>query len=67
MYHPPFIARQRELALLDREWQAPGARLLILYGRRRNGKTRLITEWMKTPGVRALYWVADPTAAVDRL
>jgi len=67
VYHPPFIARQRELAVLDREWQSPGARLLILFGRRRNGKTRLITQWMKTSGVRALYWVADPTAAVDQL
>ena len=46
MYHPPFIARERELAVLDREWQAPGARLLILFGRRRNGKTRLITHWI---------------------
>ena len=25
MYHPPFIARQRELHLLDREWRAPDA------------------------------------------
>jgi AAA+ ATPase superfamily predicted ATPase len=67
VYHPPFIARERELAVLDREWQAPGARLLILFGRRRNGKTRLITHWMKTSGVRALYWVADPTTAADQL
>ena len=67
MYHPPFIARQRELHLLDREWRAPDARLLILYGRRRNGKTRLITHWMKTSGVRALYWVAEPTSPADQL
>ena len=36
----------RELQLLDDLYQREGAQLLILYGRRRVGKTRLITHWL---------------------
>ena len=35
-----FVDRQRELALLDQMWTAREARFLVLYGRRRVGKTR---------------------------
>ena len=38
-----FVGREQELAVLDVEWQAPGARFLVLYGRRRVGKTALLT------------------------
>jgi hypothetical protein len=38
-----FVGRDAELDLLDRLWERPGATLLILYGRRRVGKTRLLT------------------------
>jgi uncharacterized protein len=63
----PFIARERELRLLQDQWQSPNARLMILYGRRRVGKTRLVTHWIETSGVCALYWVADPTSSLDQL
>lgn len=63
----PFVARASELRLLQEQWDAPAARLLILYGRRRVGKTRLITHWLETSGARALYWVADPTSAAEQL
>lgn len=62
-----FIARQRELKLLQDQWQSSQARLMILYGRRRIGKTRLVTHWIETSGARALYWVADPTSSLDQL
>jgi len=39
-----FIDREEERALLEREWQSSGGRLIILYGRRRIGKTRFIDE-----------------------
>lgn len=73
---PPFIGRAAELQLLDRLWARPGATLLILYGRRRVGKTRLLTYWLKqddkgTTGPeqarRVLYWVAEPSSARDQL
>jgi len=67
MPRSPFIARERELKLLQDQWQSPNARLMILYGRRRVGKTRLVTHWIETSGVRALYWVADPTSSLDQL
>jgi uncharacterized protein len=63
----PFIGREREMAILDRLWQSEQAELMILYGRRRVGKTRLITNWMQTSGVSAIYWVAAPTSSLDQL
>src|SRR5258707_4110531 len=52
----PFVAREPELHQLQEEWEAPAARLLIVYGRRRVGKTRLITHWMELSSARVLYW-----------
>lgn len=63
----PFIGRKRELELLQDEWSEERASLLILYGRRRVGKTRLLTHWIETSGAHALYWVADPTSSLDQL
>jgi AAA+ ATPase superfamily predicted ATPase len=39
-----FHDRQRELALLDRLYVRPGRQLLVLYGRRRVGKTALVAH-----------------------
>ena len=62
-----FKARHTELSLLDDLWGDAQATLLILYGRRRVGKTRLLTHWMRQTRNRALYWVADPTSTRDQL
>lgn len=62
-----FVGRAQELALLDRLWQRNQATMLILYGRRRVGKTRLLTRWIQQAGKRALYWVAEPSSALDQL
>ncbi len=62
-----FKGRRRELTLLDELWAAPEASFLVLYGRRRVGKTRLLTHWLKQSGVRGLYWVAEPTSIFDQL
>ena len=42
-----FHGRTRELALLSRLCASSKAELQILYGRRRIGKTRLLTHWME--------------------
>lgn len=63
----PFVGREQELAVLDAEWQAPGARFLVLYGRRRVGKTALLTTWIERTHQRTLYWVASPTSATAQL
>lgn len=62
-----FVGRHDELALLDELWHTQNANLLILYGRRRVGKTRLLTYWLKRHDGAGLYWVAEPTAAFDQL
>jgi uncharacterized protein len=62
-----FIGRQKELAVLDHLWDSDRAQFLILYGRRRVGKTALLTHWIRETGRRALYWVASPDSALAQL
>ena len=62
-----FLDRERELELLDQLWHSPHAEFLILYGRRRVGKTALLSEWIQHFSPRALYWVASPTSAATLL
>ena len=54
-----FVGRQREIQTLETFYRAASAGLLILYGRRRIGKTRLITHFLdqhqESP---TFYWVA---------
>lgn len=59
-----FIGRSSELTLLDRLWQSEKAQFLVLYGRRRVGKTRLLAEWISRKPVaqqpaKVIFWVAD--------
>ena len=55
------------MALIDKLWETQKATLLILYGRRRIGKTRLLTHWRGQYPEQALYWVAEPMSALDQL
>jgi len=59
-----FVDRESELRLLEEEWEKPGGRLIILYGRRRIGKTRLIGEFTRDkPGV--LYFAEDTSPSLQ--
>ncbi len=51
-----FVDREKELETLEREYARDGAALVVLYGRRRVGKTALCAEFMK--GKKALYFLA---------
>jgi AAA+ ATPase superfamily predicted ATPase len=62
-----FFSRERELEELTRLWESSKEEFLILYGRRRVGKTALLAEWIHRTGNRALYWVASSTSAVAQL
>ncbi len=62
-----FFGREREMEELDKLWASPKEEFLILYGRRRVGKTALLAEWIRRTGNRALYWVASPTSATAQL
>jgi AAA+ ATPase superfamily predicted ATPase len=62
-----FLDRKRELELLDQLWNSSHAEFLILYGRRRVGKTALLSEWIQRSSQRVLYWVASPNSAATQL
>lgn len=51
-----FIDREQEMAALRAAYERPGAALLVVYGRRRVGKTTLLAEFCK--GKKALYYLA---------
>ena len=52
-----FIDREEELTALEHEYRRDGASLVILYGRRRVGKTSLISEFIKNK--KALFFLAS--------
>jgi uncharacterized protein len=53
------VARQRELEELNALIRKPAARLLAVSGRRRLGKTTLLTHWARAGDFPYLYWVAS--------
>lgn len=40
-----FVNREEELAMLERHWNSPTGEFIVLYGRRRVGKSRLLAEF----------------------
>ena len=52
-----FIDREQELDTLQNEYERKGSSLVILYGRRRAGKTTLISEFIKDKN--ALFFLAS--------
>jgi AAA+ ATPase superfamily predicted ATPase len=54
----PFIDRQSEFIELDEVLRERGAHLMIVYGRRRVGKTTLLMQWVQHTQLPFLYWVA---------
>ncbi|MCP4358143.1 MAG: ATP-binding protein [Chloroflexi bacterium] len=63
-----FVGRTGELETLDDIWASNRSALIVLYGRRRVGKTRLLSHWLQNSGQgQGLYWMAEATAAYDQL
>jgi hypothetical protein len=61
-----FIDRQQEIAFLNSLLQRrhPGpAQMVLLYGRRRVGKTSLLRYWAAQAGIPATYWSAEKEPA----
>ncbi len=54
-----FVDRNRELACLDEAWKLRPC-LVVVYGRRRVGKTRLVLEWLRSRGLPGAYYHAVP-------
>lgn len=55
----PFVGRAAELTVLDELHTSKKSEFLVLYGRRRVGKTRLLTEWISTRNVSPIFFVAE--------
>jgi AAA+ ATPase superfamily predicted ATPase len=55
----PFFDREQELAILERLAREQRSHFLIVFGRRRLGKTTLLLEFAARSGLPALYWVAS--------
>lgn len=60
-----FFNRKRELAQLETVWSVPGARLVTLWGRRRVGKTTLLSHF--SAGKRSVYLYGTRLAERDIL
>ncbi|MDR1971090.1 MAG: ATP-binding protein [Treponema sp.] len=60
-----FIGRERELAALEERYGSGKFELGIMYGRRRVGKTTLLSEFVR--GKRAVFFTAMETSAEENL
>ena len=60
-----FIDREKELEFLNKEYESQRSSLVILYGRRRIGKTSLIKEFSKSKDV--IYFLATEEAEKQNL
>ena len=49
---------QRDLAELNAVLSQKGAQFILVYGRRRVGKTTLVLQWARQTGQPVIYWVA---------
>jgi len=60
-----FVGRQREMSELDRLYKSDKFQCIVMYGRRRVGKTAIISEFIK--GKEAIYFTGQETNAKDNL
>ena len=61
----PFLNRKSELQTLEEAWREPGANLVLVWGRRRAGKTRLLGEL--AAGKRAIFYGATQQSSAAEL
>ena len=60
-----FVDREVELQALEREYAREGSSFVVVYGRRRVGKTELISQFIR--GKRALYYLATEEPELQNL
>ena len=58
-----FIDRKNEMDFLEREYASKSASFVVLYGRRRTGKTALIMEFIKNKS--AVYYLSTKESATE--
>lgn len=54
-----FVNRLTELDRLDKVYRASSGQMMVIYGRRRVGKTALLSHWLDTRGYKSVFWTAD--------
>ena len=54
-----FINREEELGILENAYSEQGSNFVVIFGRRRVGKTELVKRFVK--GKHAVYYLADMT------
>lgn len=59
----PFYHREQQLADLNGLIRSDGPAFVLVYGRRRVGKTYLLRYWAENSGLPYFYWVAPRTTA----
>jgi len=65
--HPcPLLDRDRELETIDKAYSRRPA-FLVVYGRRRIGKTRLLREWITLRNPKNVYYLAHLTSHLHNL
>jgi hypothetical protein len=62
---PRFVDRETELANLNRLLERPAGQFIVVYGRRRVGKTTLLLHWARASGRPYVYWVASRNTAAN--
>ena len=60
-----FIDREVEIAHLNRLIERPSSQCIIVYGRRRVGKTTLLLHWARATDVPYVYWVASRNTSTN--
>ncbi len=66
MIPPTFVHREQEIADLNRLTRPDGPALILVYGRRRVGKTSLLRHWAGLTGLPAFYW-ESPRSTADNV
>lgn len=60
-----FIDREKELAFLEQKWKEPKAQMIVLWGKRRVGKTELVKQFIKNK-IHS-YFLAESTHEKEQL
>ena len=60
-----FINRNQELSFLEEKWQERGPQFIVLWGKRRVGKTELVKQFMKDKP--HIYFLSESTNEREQL
>ena len=60
-----FINREKELNFLEKKWKERTSQFIVIYGKKRVGKTELIKQFIKNKP--AVYFLADKRSTLEQL